>query len=286
MMQSLHLLLVWLRLRSTQTLLLLATPPSFTPLMEATCIASQQWQRVQCWMCLALHILILMAGIAHTTVNFHSPILQVAHCLFTFDYTITLFVTQMVGRNAFYLIQNLNYFFLFEISVDGVSVPEEDREGYAWLQEREKPEDLTVDGAPYKGPKIVGQWSHLCWHWLMMSSPCSTQLLFHFVSCSCGSFPSSFFFFFFFPPLKKLFSCGTWGTRSFFSLYSLCTYSEPKKRKRNKEKFTGKLSMKVNWVNCQHHLYTTGCLGLFLSFYYTISNMYLLLPLRAKKIYV
>lgn len=63
----------------------------------------------------------------------------------------------MVGRNAFYLIQNLNYFFLFEISVDGVSVPEEDREGYAWLQEREKPEDLTVDGAPYKGPKIVGQ---------------------------------------------------------------------------------------------------------------------------------
>ena len=113
------------------------------------------------------------------------------------------------------------------------------------------------------------------------------KLWFHFVSCSCGSFPSSFFFFFFFLfPLKKLFSCGTWGTRSFFSLYSLCTYSEPKKRKRNKEKFTGKLSMKVNWVNCQHHLYTTGCLGLFLSFYYTISNMYLLLPLRAKKIYV
>lgn len=63
----------------------------------------------------------------------------------------------MVGGNAFYFIQNINYFFLFEISVDGVSVPEEEREGYAWLQEREKPEDLTVDGAPYTGPKIVDQ---------------------------------------------------------------------------------------------------------------------------------
>ena len=53
------------------------------------------------------------------------------------------------------MISNLDYFFLFGISVDGVSVPEEEREGYAWLQEREKPEDLTVVGATYRGPKIV-----------------------------------------------------------------------------------------------------------------------------------
>ena len=244
MMQSLHLLLVWLRLRSTQTLLLLATPPSFTPLMEATCIASQQWQRVQCWMCLALHILILMAGIAHTTLNFHSPILQVAHCLFTFDYTIALFVTQMVGRNAFYLIQNLNYLFLFEISVDGVSVPEEDREGYAWLQEREKPEDLTVDGAPYKGPKIVGQWSHLCWHWLMMSSPCSTQTLVSFciLFLRFFSFILFFLFFFFFFPLKNFFPVGHEGLDPFF-LSTVYVHTLNQK----KEKETKRSSLE-NWA--------------------------------------
>ncbi|KAF5749014.1 2-aminoethanethiol dioxygenase-like [Tripterygium wilfordii] len=40
-------------------------------------------------------------------------------------------------------------------SVDGLSVPEEERERYAWLQEREKPEDLAVVGALYRGPQIV-----------------------------------------------------------------------------------------------------------------------------------
>ncbi len=45
--------------------------------------------------------------------------------------------------------------FCLKISVDGVSVPEEEREDYAWLQEREiKPEDLPVVGAHYRGPKI------------------------------------------------------------------------------------------------------------------------------------
>ncbi|KAL5742243.1 hypothetical protein ACOSP7_028975 [Xanthoceras sorbifolium] len=39
--------------------------------------------------------------------------------------------------------------------VDGVSVPEEEKEGYAWLQEREKPEELDVVGGIYEGPKIV-----------------------------------------------------------------------------------------------------------------------------------
>ncbi|PQQ06760.1 plant cysteine oxidase 2 [Prunus yedoensis var. nudiflora] len=40
-------------------------------------------------------------------------------------------------------------------SVDGLSVAEEEKEGYAWLQEIEKPGDLAVDGAMYRGPKIV-----------------------------------------------------------------------------------------------------------------------------------
>ncbi|XP_043704411.1 plant cysteine oxidase 2 [Telopea speciosissima] len=34
-------------------------------------------------------------------------------------------------------------------------VPEDEREGYEWLQEREKPEDFVVMGALYRGPKIV-----------------------------------------------------------------------------------------------------------------------------------
>lgn len=43
-----------------------------------------------------------------------------------------------------------------KFSVDGISVPEEEREGYAWLQEREeKPDELAVVGAMYRGPKIV-----------------------------------------------------------------------------------------------------------------------------------
>ncbi|PON95900.1 Cysteine oxygenase/2-aminoethanethiol dioxygenase [Trema orientale] len=43
-----------------------------------------------------------------------------------------------------------------DFSVDGVTVPEEEKESYAWLQEREiLLEDLPVGGAPYTGPKIV-----------------------------------------------------------------------------------------------------------------------------------
>ncbi|KAF5735527.1 2-aminoethanethiol dioxygenase-like [Tripterygium wilfordii] len=42
-----------------------------------------------------------------------------------------------------------------KFSVNGLSVPEEEEEGYAWLQEREKPEDLAVVGALYRGPPIV-----------------------------------------------------------------------------------------------------------------------------------
>ncbi|GMH05139.1 hypothetical protein Nepgr_006979 [Nepenthes gracilis] len=40
-------------------------------------------------------------------------------------------------------------------SVDGIAVPEDEKESYSWLQEREKPEDLAVVGAIYSGPKIV-----------------------------------------------------------------------------------------------------------------------------------
>ncbi|GMJ09326.1 plant cysteine oxidase 2, HYPOXIA RESPONSE UNKNOWN PROTEIN 43 [Hibiscus trionum] len=37
-----------------------------------------------------------------------------------------------------------------------VSIPEEEKDKVAWLQEREKPEDLMVVGALYTGPKIIG----------------------------------------------------------------------------------------------------------------------------------
>lgn len=40
-------------------------------------------------------------------------------------------------------------------SVDGAPAPDEGRESYGWLQEREDLEDLTVVGAPYNGPRIV-----------------------------------------------------------------------------------------------------------------------------------
>ncbi|KAG7548584.1 RmlC-like cupin domain superfamily [Arabidopsis suecica] len=40
-------------------------------------------------------------------------------------------------------------------SVDGVAVAEEEKEGYAWLKEREEePEDLTVTAMMYSGPTI------------------------------------------------------------------------------------------------------------------------------------
>ncbi|XP_057541001.1 plant cysteine oxidase 2 [Amaranthus tricolor] len=40
-------------------------------------------------------------------------------------------------------------------SVDGISMLENEKDSFAWLQEREKPRELTVIGAPYVGPKIV-----------------------------------------------------------------------------------------------------------------------------------
>jgi len=55
------------------------------------------------------------------------------------------------GRHCTYYLE----FPFASFSDDGVSVPEEEREDYAWLQEREiTPEDLAVVGAKYAGPKI------------------------------------------------------------------------------------------------------------------------------------
>ncbi|XP_022739785.1 plant cysteine oxidase 2-like isoform X2 [Durio zibethinus] len=55
------------------------------------------------------------------------------------------------GRHCTYY---LDYPFT-KFSVDGVTVPEEEKDKHAWLQERENLEDLVVDGAPYTGPEIV-----------------------------------------------------------------------------------------------------------------------------------
>ncbi|CAH2079941.1 unnamed protein product [Thlaspi arvense] len=53
------------------------------------------------------------------------------HCTYYFDYPFSRF------------------------SVDGVAVAEEEKEGYAWLKEREeKPEDLTVMAMMYSGPTM------------------------------------------------------------------------------------------------------------------------------------
>ncbi|TKY65206.1 Plant cysteine oxidase 2 [Spatholobus suberectus] len=40
-------------------------------------------------------------------------------------------------------------------SVDGISIPEEERKAYEWLQEKEKPKNYQVVGKMYSGPKIV-----------------------------------------------------------------------------------------------------------------------------------
>lgn len=46
--------------------------------------------------------------------------------------------------------------YYYDFPLANISVPEEQKGGeYAWLKEREKPEDLTVVGALYKGPKMV-----------------------------------------------------------------------------------------------------------------------------------
>lgn len=46
-------------------------------------------------------------------------------------------------------------YFFFEISVEGLSIPEEEKNDYEWLQERDQLEDLKVDGKMYSGPTIV-----------------------------------------------------------------------------------------------------------------------------------
>ncbi|KAF7802953.1 plant cysteine oxidase 2-like [Senna tora] len=55
------------------------------------------------------------------------------------------------GRHCTYY---LNHPFS-KFSDDGTSIPEEERKGYEWLQEREKLENIEVKGALYGGPKFV-----------------------------------------------------------------------------------------------------------------------------------
>lgn len=53
--------------------------------------------------------------------------------------------------------RHCQYYYDFPISnstVEGLSEEEKD-DRYAWLKERENPEDLSVVGAPYNGPKIA-----------------------------------------------------------------------------------------------------------------------------------
>ncbi|KAL3813357.1 hypothetical protein ACJIZ3_014625 [Penstemon smallii] len=51
--------------------------------------------------------------------------------------------------------RHCQYYLEFPFHNSGVSVSDEEEEGYAWLKERDKPEDLCVVGVPYIGPKIA-----------------------------------------------------------------------------------------------------------------------------------
>ncbi|RDX84494.1 Plant cysteine oxidase 2, partial [Mucuna pruriens] len=55
------------------------------------------------------------------------------------------------GRHCTYY----NNFPFSNTSVDGTSIPEEERKAYEWLQEKEKPENFQVVVKMYSGPKIV-----------------------------------------------------------------------------------------------------------------------------------
>lgn len=56
---------------------------------------------------------------------------------------------------SFKLIRVLDNISLADNPVDGLKLPEGEKEGSAWLSEREKPEDLTFVGELYRGPVIV-----------------------------------------------------------------------------------------------------------------------------------
>lgn len=66
----------------------------------------------------------------------------------------------MFNTKTFQFSENSDIFFWLlpkaeKDAVEGVSVSEEEREGYAWLEERESPEGIAVVGAKYKGPMFV-----------------------------------------------------------------------------------------------------------------------------------
>lgn len=42
-----------------------------------------------------------------------------------------------------------------KFSVEGLSIPEEEKKAYEWLQEKDQLEDLKVEGKMYSGPTIV-----------------------------------------------------------------------------------------------------------------------------------
>lgn len=56
---------------------------------------------------------------------------------------------------AMYSYTNNNAMIVFEIWVDGISIAEEEKKEYEWLEEREKPESLQVIVKMYSSPKIV-----------------------------------------------------------------------------------------------------------------------------------
>lgn len=71
-------------------------------------------------------------------------------------WTLGLFIFKIDLSLSMCIIDNAKTSLQFdEISVEGLSVPEEENNVYEWLQEKDQLEDLKVEGKMYSGPTIV-----------------------------------------------------------------------------------------------------------------------------------
>lgn len=150
--------------------------------------------------------------------------------------------------------ESLFHIFIWKLLVDGVTVAEREKGGYAWLKEREKPEDLEVVGGEYEGPKIAENWRKPALLYVIIQSPSQNLSPSHpsvyiiipiqFDDCSSICAGVDLFLFFSSSCLLYLFFLlyGTWGTRCLFvfplyffcPLYSSCKYWKRKKWKKRK----------------------------------------------------
>ncbi|KAL6552982.1 hypothetical protein OROGR_006824 [Orobanche gracilis] len=78
------------------------------------------------------------------------------HCQYYYEFPFTSFSGGALALRLRCCRVTLRLKQLLQMQVENVSVPEEEKGGYAWLKEREiLPEDHIVVGVPYNGPKIA-----------------------------------------------------------------------------------------------------------------------------------